>query len=242
MKQIKNVIIIGATSGIGRETARLLAQTGNKIGITGRRKELLDNLKAEEPNKYIIKSFDITDLDYTIKSLEKLAEEMKSVDLILLCSGIGKVNHELDFETEKQTIYTNVMGFTNIIDWSYNFFEKQGYGHLAAISSIASLRGNRYAPSYFASKAFNKSYLEAMRGKAHKSKAKIKITDIRPGFVDTDLIKGENYIFLVSPLNKAAKQIYKALCHQRKVIYVTKRWNIAAFIMKICPRFIYDRI
>ncbi|MDR1725973.1 MAG: SDR family NAD(P)-dependent oxidoreductase [Bacteroidales bacterium] len=244
MKKIRNAIVIGATSGIGRKVAELLANDViGKVGITGRRLERLEELKSEKPNKYIVKSFDITDLQTTVEQLQEFVVEMETVDLILLCSGIGKVNHELDFDIEQKTIMTNVLGFTNIIDWSFNFFDKQGYGHLAAISSIASLRGNRYAPSYFASKAYNKSYLEAMRGKANKTKSKIKITDIRPGFVDTDLIKDEgNYIFFVSPLNKAARQIYKAIRCQKKVVYVTRRWYLAAFIMKIAPKFIYDRI
>ncbi|MDR1847663.1 MAG: SDR family NAD(P)-dependent oxidoreductase [Bacteroidales bacterium] len=242
MEKIKNAIVIGSTSGIGKEVARLLVHDGYKVGITGRREALLMDLKAEKPNSYTVKAFDITDLALTIQKMEEFVSEMQHIDLIFLCSGIGKVNQKLDFEVEKQTIMTNVLGFTNIIDWSFNFFNRQGYGHLASVTSIASLRGNRYAPSYFASKAYNKSYLEAMRGKARKTKSKISITDIRPGFVDTDLIKGQGNYPFVSPLNKASRQIYKAIRHRKKVVYITKRWNIIAFLMKIAPRFIYDRI
>jgi short-subunit dehydrogenase len=66
------------------------------------------------------------------------------------------------------------------------------------------------------------------------------ITDIRPGLVDTKMAKGEG-LFWVMPLEKAVNQIYKAIIRKKKVVYVTKRWHLIAMILKIAPRWIYDR-
>lgn len=238
---MKKAIIIGATSGIGRELAKLLMENGYKVGITGRRGELLDEIKKENPNAYAIKSLDVTDTKNTIEKLEELIIEIGGMDLLILSSGTGDVNEHLDFEIEKRTIDTNVTGFTCVMDWAFNYFERQKYGHLVAISSVGGLRGSRQAPAYNATKAYQINYLESLRQKATNLKTPIFITDIRPGLVDTAMAKG-NGLFWVMPLNKATNQIFRAIQRKRKVAYVTKRWGIIAFISRHLPRFIYDKM
>ena len=238
---MKKAIIIGASSGIGKGLAMLLAQNNYKVGITGRRTNLLEKIKEPNPICFITKTFDITNTEKSIIQLNELANELGAIDLIIFCSGIGDINNSLDFTIEKQTIDTNVLGFTNIIDWSYNLFEKQGYGQLVTISSIGGIRGSSQAPSYNASKAFQINYLEGLRQKSTKSKNHIIVTDIRPGLVDTDMAKGEN-LFWLMPVEKVTKQIFYAIKKKRKVAYVSKRWRLIAMILKILPRFIYSKL
>jgi short-subunit dehydrogenase len=99
-----------------------------------------------------------------------------------------------------------------------NYFKKQGHGHLVNISSIAGLIGNGEAPSYNATKAFQINYLEGLRLNAYKSRVNIHVTDVRPGFVDTDMAKGDG-LFWVAPVEKAAQQIFTAIKRKRKVYY-----------------------
>ena len=150
---MKKVIIIGATSGIGKGLAKLLADNNYKIGLTGRRSELLNELKNENPNFYI-KSFDINDTNSVEPKLDQLTKELGGLDLLIISSGIGDINATLEFEIEKRTIETNVIGFTCVADWAFNYFEKQKSGHLVAITSIGGLRGSRQAPAYNATKAY----------------------------------------------------------------------------------------
>ncbi len=112
------------------------------------------------------------------------------LDHLILSSGTGYLNENLDFEIENKTNSLNVNAFTEIVDWAFNYFEKQGKGYLVVISSIAGLRVSWIAPAYNASKAYQINYLEGLRQKATKTKKPIYITDIRPGFVDTDMAKG----------------------------------------------------
>ena len=238
---MKKVIIIGASSGIGKGLAKLLAKNDYKVVITGRKTELLDELKKTKPNSFLIKTFDATDTNSSIEKLEELALELGGLDLLVLSSGTGVLNETLDFEIEKKVIDLNVTGFTNIIDWAFNYFEKQKFGHIAAVTSAAGLRGSRQAPSYNATKSYQINYLEGLRQKATKSKKPIFVTDIRPGLVDTNMAKVEG-LFWVMPVEKVARQIFKAIKNKSKVVYVTKRWGFIGRLLKVLPRFIYDKM
>jgi short-subunit dehydrogenase len=238
---MKKVIIIGSTSGIGKGLAQIFAANDYKVGITGRRKELLLELKDEIPDAYLTKVLDLTDTVSSIEQLEELTIELGGLDILVISSGIGEINISLDFEIEKQTIDTNILGFTSIADWAFNYFQKQQTGHLVLISSIGGLRGSSQAPAYNASKAYQINYTEGLQQKATKLKLPILITDIRPGLVDTKMAKGEG-LFWVMPLEKAVYQMYKAIVNKRKVVYVTKRWRIIALLLKLIPRGVYVRM
>ena len=238
---MKKAIVVGATSGIGKELARLLAKNGYLVGITGRRKALLIALKQEQPNVFFSKTFDVTDTILSTLELNELVTDLGGLDLLIISSGTGELNENLDFEPEKRTIDTNVVGFTAIADWAYNYFKEQGQGHLVAISSLAGIRGSRQSPSYGATKAYQINYLQALRQKAGKQKIPISITDIRPGFVDTDMAKGEGLFWLASA-EKAARQMYYAIRHKQKVVYVTKRWRGVAWILRKLPNFLYNKM
>jgi short-subunit dehydrogenase len=238
---MKKAIIIGASSGIGKGLAKLLTENDYKVGITGRRTTLLNELKETNTDSFLIKTIDITETKTSIEKLEELTSELGGLDLLILSSGIGDLNERLDFEIERKVIDLNVTGFTNIIDWAFNYFEKQEFGHIVAISSVAGIRGSRQAPSYNATKSYQINYLEGLRQKSTKSKKPIFVTDIRPGLVDTDMAKGEG-LFWVMPVKKVTKQIFKGIKNKSKVIYVTKRWGLIGRLLKIMPRFIYDRM
>jgi len=238
---MKKAIVVGATSGIGRELAIILAEHNYKVGITGRREQLLLNLQASKPENFIVSVFDVSHIDDVPYALQKLIDELGGLDLLVLSSGTGKINPELDTAIEQQTNAVNVAGFTAVANWAFNFFELQGSGHFAAITSVGAIRGSRQAPAYGASKAYQVNYLEGLRQKATNLKMPIYVTDIRPGFVDTPMAQAEN-MFWVAPVEKAAKQIFKALENKRDVVYITKRWRLVAFIFRMVPGFLYKRM
>jgi short-subunit dehydrogenase len=238
---MKRAIVIGASSGIGRALVEVLVEKDFMVGATGRRRELLEGLRAGHPGKIFISVFDVTDPAAIAEKLPALVRELGGLDLLVLSSGTGHVNATLDFALEKEAIDTNVLPFTQIAGWTYAFFQNQKSGHLVGITSIAGVRGGRHAPAYGATKAFQINYLAGLHHKAGKSGLPVVITDIRPGFVDTAMAKGEN-VFWSAPPRKAAEQIYRAIEKKKAVAYITRRWGIIAFLMRIVPRFLYERI
>jgi len=238
---MKKVIIIGATSGIGRELARIYSRNGYETGLAGRRSELLNSLASELNCRTYLMPMDITDTDQAVKSLETLIENMQGTDIIIISAGTGSLNESLEWDKEKETIDTNVSGFTAIADFAIRYFTNKGSGHLVGISSIASNRGSGIAPAYNASKSYISNYLEGLRINVYKKKLPVTVTDIQPGLVNTAMAKGEGLFWVASP-EKAAAQIYKAVQKKKKKACVTRRWAIIAFLYKIMPDYIYKRL
>ena len=238
---MKNAIVFGATSGIGKSVTRILIKEGYKVAITGRRLEKLEELKKEFPDQILVKQNDIQQIEDVEKVFNEIVLEFKTIDLVIQSSGVGFVNPKLDWDKEQQTILTNVLGVTKLYILAYKLFKEQQFGHLVGISSIASIRGSRAAPDYFASKAYQKSYLEGLyiKTKSIKSK-KVFITDIRPGFVDTPMALGDQLFWMV-PLEKAAIQIYSAIKKKKRVAYISKRWQLIAWVLKIVPAWILKK-
>jgi len=238
--QIKKIIIVGATSGIGRKMAELYAEAGNIVGITGRRKELLDEIENRFPGKIKTECFDVT-ANENIDRLTSLIQDIGGLDILVYSSGIGELSKELDWEIDKRTVDTNVNGFIEIANWGFNYFINQGHGRMAVISSIAANRGNSWAPAYSASKAFQSNYFEALAIKTKKMKKPIGITCVEPGFVATKMAKG-NKRFWVVPLEKAARQIITAIEKKNQKAYISKRWWLVAKMMRLVPFWLYKKI
>ena len=237
----QNIIIIGATSGIGKVLFEKYAADCNRIGIVGRRTHLLDELRQEHPDMTVTATADITKQDEIARAIESLRAELKDIDLAIVCSGTGDINASLDYDVERPTIDTNVTGWTFVIDTLYHIFEQQGHGHLVAITSAGGLRGEPMAPAYSASKAYQINYMEALRKKAFKAGGKITVTDVRPGLVDTAMAKGDG-LFWVMPVEKVARQVCAAIRLKKSKVYVTKRWHVLAVINKNLPFALYKRM
>jgi short-subunit dehydrogenase len=234
------IIIVGSTSGIGREMARLYAGAGHLVGATGRRQELLYSLQLEYPNHIITECFDATAAGAT-HHLESLTRKMGGLDLLVYSAGWGEIMDGLDWAVDKGTVDVNVNGFLEAVHYAWRIFTGQGHGQLVTLSSIASIRGNRHSPAYSASKAFQSTYFEGLTIKARRMGIPLYLTDVQPGFVDTKMAKGPGQ-FWVAPPEKAARQIIRAIERRRWRVYVTHRWWLIAKIAKWIPSFIYHRL
>lgn len=242
----KKLIIVGASSGIGKELARRYLEQGWIVGITGRRNDLLEELKSIHPSQIVTECFDVRGNE-NVQHIEALINKLGGLDLLIYNSGFGDPSLALEWEVDKNTYETNVKGFIEIVHYAFNYFVRKGNGHIAATSSLASIRGNSWAPAYSASKAFMSVYMEGLHMKAKKmarttqSHQSIFITDIQPGFVNTKLAKG-NGQFWVAPVEKVARQIYSAIEKKKWRVYITRRWWLIAQLMKWAPDWLYHRV
>lgn len=223
--------------------ARVLAREGYELGLASRNAEVMAELQHSLPARVVYRRMDLTAPEEAIDALHALIGELGGMDLLIISSGIGRHNPELKWEPVRDVIAVNVSGFSAIATAGFRYFQQQGHGHLVGISSIAGLRGSRWSPAYSASKAFNINYLEALRNLArHLGLRGLYVTDIRPGFVETPLIAGQQGMFWIAPVEKAAEQIYAAIRRKARIAYITRRWRAVAWLARHLPEWVLERV
>ena len=237
-------IIIGATSGIGRAITEQLAAKGWQLGIAGRRISVLQEMQSKNLNIIATQEIDVTN-DNAVEGLNGLIGKMGgNVDMFLHSSGIGYQNVELDAERELATVMTNALGMTRMVIAMFNYYVQhpEQKGQIAVISSIAGTKGLGAAPAYSSTKRYTRHYLECLSQLMHIRGIKnITITDIRPGFVRTPLLKGDNYPVQLD-VNDAARDILKGVLAHKSVVTVDWKYRILVFFWSLVPRWIWVRM
>ena len=232
----KRAIVIGASSGIGREVALLLMKEGWRVGVAARRVDRLQELHAAATEQ-----IDVTQEEATVR-LQSLISRLGGMDLFFYASGIGKQNRELKADIELATLETNGLGFTRMIGEAYRYFAERGRGHIAAITSIAGTKGLGPAPSYSATKAMQNVYLQALEQQANARGLKIRFTDIRPGFVDTALLDGDfHYPMMLKP-ERVAQEILYAINHHQHIRVIDWKYRLMTAFWRRIPRWLWRRV
>lgn len=238
----KRIIIMGATSGIGREVALIYIKRGWKVGVCGRRLQELYDLKKLSPDSVELARIDITDTNAPTVLLE-LIKRLGGMDIYFHGSGIGKQNKALDSNIEITTIRTNCEGFARMVNTAFNYFRNiNDNGHIVIISSIAGTKGLGVAPSYSATKRFQNSYLQCLVQLANMEKRKIHFTDIRPGFVSTALLSDNyKYPFMLSP-DKVASAIVHAIDKKSRICIIDWKYRILTYLWMLIPNRIWEHL
>lgn len=241
-------VIIGATSGIGREVARSLAQRGVVLGIAGRRAERLEELVAEFGSERIFTAVMDVREESATEALDSLIRKVGAPDLLLYASGIGKQNPELNEEIECQTVLTNSLGMVRIVDHFLNYVKREPRynakhkAHIAVITSVAGTMGMGSAPAYSATKSMQSSYLVALAQHARMERIPAIFSDIRPGFVATEILNPEKRYPMLISVERAAEHILRGLRHRRRIITFDWRFKLLTLFWRLIPRCLWERI
>lgn len=238
-----HAIVMGATSGIGYEVAKILASRGWRVGVAGRREDILAQMVAETDGIVTYEVIDVTIPD-AVDGMHNLIDKLGGMDLYFHSSGIGYQNIELDADKELRTIETNCLGMARLVGEAFRYFEQHPEieGHIAVISSIARTKGLGAAPAYSASKRFTSHYLESLSQlTAIRNIRNIHISDIRPGFVKTPMIEGSNFPMQLD-VRKVAVNIVNGLERRKPVITVNWLYRLLVFFWQMIPRFIWIRM
>lgn len=244
---MKTAIIIGATSGIGREVAARLVGEGWKVGISGRRTEALEAFRTEYgSDKVFISTMDVT-REESVLALDSLIEQTGAPDLFFYASGVGYQNRELDLDKEVRTVRTNCEGMVRMVDHFMNYVRdhRSHYAEkaqIAVITSVAGTAGMGTAPAYSATKKMQSTYLSALAQLSRMEHIPVRFTDIRPGFVATDILNPDKHYPMMISKKKAADYIMKAIHRKKRVYTFDWRFRIATFIWSITPRCIWERV
>lgn len=236
---MRKVIIVGASSGLGLDLARIMRRDGWALGLAGRNVEALEALKEELGGETAIQRLDVTDTTSVPSALDALASALGGVDCVVISSGVSPYNRRLIWEVEETTLSTNILGFAACANWAAHRFFEQRSGHIVGLSSVASLRGSPQVPAYNASKAFVSHYLEGLR--FNLKKYGVAVSDIRPGYVDPPMTKDQKGMFWLVDAPAAARQIYSHILKKKPVAYVPRRWGWLAKLILVAPGSLYSK-
>jgi short-subunit dehydrogenase len=245
---MKRAIIIGATSGLGREVARTLVKQGVIVGIAGRRVERLKELQEEFGAERVhIAEMDVTTQEAT-DQLDSLIAKVGNPDLLLYASGIGKQNPELNPEIELNTVATNSMGMVRLVAHFLRYvkqsasYDAKHKAHIAVITSVAGTKGMGSAPAYSATKSMQSTYLSALAQYVRMYDIPALFSDIRPGFVATEILNPEkHYPMLMTPA-EATRHILKGLKRKKRVIIFDWKFKLLVLFWRLIPRCIWERM
>lgn len=232
---------MGASSGLGAKLASLYSAAGHEVACASRCGGLCEGNKPAG-NRSIWAAIDVTDVNSSEK-LIALIERLGGMDLYIHVAGIGYDNPGLNPEREAAIAQTNCVGFVRMVSTAYNWLAKNNpEGQIAAISSVAGTRGTALMEAYCASKRFDWSYLEGLRQRAANSKLPLTITDIRPGWTRTPLLKSDKSYPLVMEPDRVCKLIVKAISERRRVAYIDWRWRLLCAAWSLLPGEIWRHI
>ncbi|MDR0766656.1 MAG: SDR family NAD(P)-dependent oxidoreductase [Odoribacteraceae bacterium] len=239
-KSTRKIIIIGATSGIGRELALLYLSRGHAVGITGRRAERLREIKERFPGQTWCKTMDVQSGECSAL-LDELIREMQGVDLIIYNAGVGVQTATLVPAVEMDILFTNVVGFTRLVVHAYNYFKENALpGRIAVISSIAGIKALGQAPAYSATKRYMTHYVSCLAQKARRERVPVTFTTILPGFIRTDMLR-HDYPLSIS-LPTGARLIFKAIERKKRSVILPGRWRPIMFLARLIPARLWERL
>lgn len=238
---MRRAVVVGASSGMGHEVARLLLADGWTVGVAARRREPLEALARDFPGSVFTKEIDVMDADAG-HLLSELIHEMGGMDLYFHAAGVGWQNHTLEEDKELRTVETNTVGFARLVGVAYRYFADRGGGQIAVISSIAGTKGIGMAPAYSATKAFENIYIQALEQQARIRHIPIRFTDLRPGFVRTALLDdGAEYPMLMDP-HRVAKDMVDSVYKGRHVRVIDGRYRVLTFFWRLLPAWLWRRL
>ncbi len=239
----KNAVVIGASSGIGEAIARQLATEGADVAIVGRRADELQRVVQTNPARLRPYVHDVRHYDETPALFERIVADLGGLDTLVYAAGVLPkiVESEYTFGKDRAMIEVNVIGAMAWMNLAAARFEAARAGTIMGISSVAGVRGRRGNPAYGTSKAALTTYLEALRNRC--ARYGVNVVTIKPGFVDTAMIRGAQGLFWVVSADAAARA---SLNLGRKGTsasgFVPARWALVALIVRSIPSFIFRRL
>ncbi|WP_395344643.1 SDR family oxidoreductase [Ningiella sp. W23] len=238
----KNILITGASSGLGKGMAIEFAKKGHNLALCARRVERLEELQKELLNlnpdiRVLIKSLDVNDHDAVFTVFEEFRQALDSLDRVIVNAGMGK-GASLGtgyFKANKETAITNFVSAIAQCEAAVGIFREQNQGHLVTISSISAVRGFRRALNvYAATKAALSSLSEGLRIDLHNTP--IVVSTIHPGFIRSEINEKVDKVPFMVDTETGCKAIVKAIEKEGANSYVPSwPWSVLQLVLRIAP-------
>ena len=247
MTSLGGVLVVGATSGMGRAIARQLAKEGHPLLLAGRDTQALDELATDiqirSNTKADCKAFEALDFDSHTEFFDACVEHFGgSLHGVVLCHGQMPEQDvsETDFAIARRMIEVNYLSGVSLLNLAAHHFESRKSGFIAAITSVAGDRGRQSNYLYGSSKSALSTVLAGLRVRLAKSQ--VTVVDVRPGFVDTQLTWGRPGMFLVASPETVAEDIVRGIAKNRAVIYTPFFWRWIMLVIRMVPDVVFRRL
>ena len=241
-----NVLIIGASSAIAYETARIYAEKGSQLMLVARNLDKLEIIKKDLLTRGAITvgvtSWDLFDFEHHDEILHKSISTLGTIDIVLIAHGSlpNQTQTELDYKLTEQEIKINFLSIVSLLTILGKYFAERKQGTIAVISSVAGDRGRMSNYIYGSAKGALSIFLEGFRNRLfHRG---VNIVTIKPGFVSTPMTDHIEKNFLYVHPKVIASGIYNAITQGKSVSYLPWFWKYIMFIIKILPEFIFKRL
>lgn len=244
---MKNIVIIGASSAIAQETAKIFAERKARLFLVARNAEKLNalakDLKVRGAESVESATFEASDYNQHETLSANIQQKMGSVDFVLLAQGDlpDQIQGQKDFSVVSNSTAVNFLSLCSFLTFFANFMEKQGHGTLAAISSVAGDRGRKSNYIYASAKAGLDAFLSGLRARLLKSG--VRVLNIKPGFVDTPMtahIQPKGALWATPEV--IARGIVRAAEKNKSTVYLPFFWRYIMAIIKSLPSFIFNRM
>ena len=243
----RGAVIVGASAGLGAALAQRLAREGYQLALVARRGEALAALCAQinaASGRAAARAYahDVTDTAAVAPLFADILRDLGRLDLVVYNAGLMLPVTLTEFDTEKDQamLAVNLLGAVAWLNQAALLFQRQGHGQICGISSIAGDRGRVAAPTYGASKAGLNAYLESLRNRL--TRHGVNVLTVRPGMVDTEMLKATPRRMFVIPPAQAAEDIWQALRRRKQVVYTSARWRLVGLVLRHMPSVIFRRL
>lgn len=242
MTKRKNILITGASSGLGKGMAIEFAKQGCNLALCARRVERMEELKNElealNPNiKVFLRSLDVNNHEAVFDTFKAFRNDMGKLDRVIVNAGMGKGASIGTgyFYANKQTAETNFVAAIAQCEAAVEIFREQKDGHLVTISSISAVRGFRRAMTvYAATKAALTSLSEGIR--IDLMNTPITVSCIHPGFIRSEINEKVKKVPFIVDTETGCKAMVKAINKEKANSFVPSwPWAVAQWFLRIAP-------
>lgn len=243
---MRNILILGAYSGIAQEAARCFAKDGDSLVLAGRDAEklkiLAQDLKARGAQNVHTISADLNQTSRHAALLKESEDVLGGLDTVLLAYGTFADPKQCarSYEAAKAELDTNFLSAVSWLILLAENFEEKKQGTIGVITSVAGDRGRASNYTYGAAKGALTLYLQGLRGRLIHSN--VSVVTIKPGFVDTPMTAGLKKGPLFASAETAGRGVYQAMLKKKDVVYVPGFWRYIMLIIKLIPEFIFKKL
>jgi decaprenylphospho-beta-D-erythro-pentofuranosid-2-ulose 2-reductase len=248
LERVVKAVVLGASKGLGRAIARVLAEQGAEIYLLGRdRADLAQSaadLELRGGQKHKV-AFGICDLESPANFHDAVAEAdraLSGLDTVIVTAGLFAAQDKLenDLELTQRLLTVNFSNTVVFCEHARQRLIANGGGTLCVVSSVAGERGRKPVILYGASKAGLSAYLEGLDHKYYD--VGLRVVTVKPGFMKTTMTEGLKPPPFAGEPEQVAKDVYRAIQRHTPVLYTPRMWALVMFVIRLLPRFVMRKI